>query len=104
MICYIYFQVEALDIIMRLLEQRFSVWKRKKERRLEKRAKVKEKKIKEWVRLTSTCTLCTMYVYIYRVRIHVHTVLYIVYVHVHVCTYACFMSYLRRLGCAGRVG
>ena len=38
-----------MDVVQRLLEGRFSVWKRKKEGRLDKRAKAKEKKIKEWV-------------------------------------------------------
>ena len=43
-------QVEAEDVVRRLLAGRFSVWKGKKERRLDKRAKAKENKIKEWVR------------------------------------------------------
>ena len=38
-----------MDVVQRLFEGRFSVWKRKKERRLEERAKAKEQKIKEWV-------------------------------------------------------
>ena len=42
-------QVEANDIVRRLLEARFTVWKRKKDRQLDKRNKAKEKKIKEWV-------------------------------------------------------
>ncbi|CAI8010883.1 Adenylate kinase 9 [Geodia barretti] len=41
-------QVEANDIVRRLLEARFTVWKRKKDRQLDKRNKAKEKKIKEW--------------------------------------------------------
>lgn len=53
---YVSFQVEVVDIIKRLLGGRFTVWKRKKERRLEKRAKAKEKKIKEWVNFVYTCS------------------------------------------------
>lgn len=58
--CKYAFQVEVVDVIKRLLGGRFTVWKRKKERRLEKRAKAKEKKIKEWVKFMYTCT-CTHY-------------------------------------------
>lgn len=56
--CKYAFQVEVVDVIKRLLGGRFTVWKRKKERRLEKRAIAKEKKIKEWVKFTCmyTCT------------------------------------------------
>ena len=65
---YIYmYQVEAVDVVQRLLEGRFSVWKRKKERRLEKRATAKEKRIKEWVSSiasgTHTCT-CMLHVHV----------------------------------------
>lgn len=39
----------AGDIVKRLLDGRFSVWKRKKERRLHKRSQAREKRVREWV-------------------------------------------------------
>ena len=54
-----------MDVVQRLLEGRFSVWKRKKEGRLDKRAKAKEKKIKEWVSSIAS----DMYMYMYMLHV-----------------------------------
>ena len=40
---------EAVSVVGRLLPGRMEVWRRKRDRRLEKKARAKEKMMKEWV-------------------------------------------------------
>ena len=38
------------DVIHQLLPHRLEVWRRKRDKRLEKKARAREEKLKEWVR------------------------------------------------------
>ena len=42
-------QVEENHIVSRLLPQKLEIWRRKKNRRLQKQAKRKQKRFQEWV-------------------------------------------------------
>ena len=42
-------QVEESDVLKRLLPGKMEVWKRKRDKRLERKRKAKEKKVNEWV-------------------------------------------------------
>ena len=42
-------QLEEGDVVRRLLPGKMKVWRRKRDRRVEKRTLAKEKKLKEWV-------------------------------------------------------
>ena len=73
-----------MNVVQRLLEGRFSVWKCKKERRLEKRAKAKEKRIKEWVNIVYIHQFYYVVWCIYIVRVNIIHVHCTCTVHVHV--------------------
>lgn len=47
--------MEEKHVIRRLLPHRYNVWKRKRDQRLDKKAKDHAKKLKEWV----GCVICT---------------------------------------------
>ena len=47
-------QLEEGDVVRRLLPGKMEVWRRKRDRRVEKRTLAKEKKLKEWVSVRET--------------------------------------------------
>ena len=54
---YMNTQVEEGDVVGRLLPGRVEVWKRKRDRRVEKRTRAREKQLKEWVGHNKCCCL-----------------------------------------------